>query len=44
MSNPKKSSAEKIIYVPLAELHAFHEHPFRVLDDEKMEELIDSSI
>lgn len=63
MSNPKKSSAEKIkldsfddlfggtgveestekiIYVPLTELHTFHDHPFRVLDDEKMEETTES--
>ena len=63
MSNPKKSSAEKIklgsfddlfggtgveestekiIYVPLSELHTFHDHPFRVLDDEKMEETTES--
>ena len=33
---------EKIIYVPLSELHTFHDHPFRVLDDEKMEETIES--
>ena len=37
-----EDSAEKIIYVPLAELHAFHDHPFRVLDDEKMEETTES--
>lgn len=63
MSNPKKSSAEKIklgsfddlfggagveestekiIYVPLEELHTFHDHPSRVLDDEKMEETTES--
>lgn len=33
---------EKIIYVPLTELHTFHDHPFRVLDDEKMEETVES--
>ncbi len=38
----EEDSAEKIIYVPLAELHTFHDHPFRVLDDEKMEETTES--
>lgn len=30
---------EQIIEVPLLELHAFAKHPFKVLDDEKMEEM-----
>lgn len=33
---------EQVIEVPLEELHAFHNHPFRVLDDEKMEETVTS--
>lgn len=33
---------EKIIRVPLAELHPFKNHPFRVMDDEKMEETVES--
>lgn len=37
-----EESTERIIYVPLTELHTFHDHPFRVLDDEKMEETTES--
>lgn len=33
---------EQVIEVPLEELHTFHNHPFRVLDDEKMEETVAS--
>lgn len=33
---------EQIIEVPLLELHAFAKHPFKVLEDEKMEEMIAS--
>lgn len=33
---------EQVIEVPLEELHNFHNHPFRVLDDEKMEETVAS--
>lgn len=36
------SSVEKIINVPLEELHTFKDHPFRVVDDEKMEETTES--
>lgn len=35
-------SAEKIIIAPLSELHDFKDHPFRVVDDEKMEETTES--
>lgn len=28
--------------VPLSDLHTFKDHPFRVLDDEKMEETVES--
>lgn len=28
--------------VPLADLHDFKDHPFRVLDDEKMEKIVES--
>ena len=34
----ENSSLEQIISVPLADLHTFKDHPFRVVDDEKMEE------
>ncbi|MDE7250063.1 MAG: ParB/RepB/Spo0J family partition protein, partial [Lachnospiraceae bacterium] len=33
---------EQIINAPLAELHTFKDHPFRVEDDEKMEETTES--
>lgn len=33
---------EQIIEVPLGELHDFKGHPFRVTDDEKMEETVES--
>ncbi len=32
----------KIINIPLSELHTFKNHPFKVLDDEKMEETVES--
>lgn len=35
-------AGEKIINAPLAELHMFKDHPFRVVDDEKMEETTES--
>lgn len=31
-----------IVEVPLSDLHAFRNHPFRVLDDERMEETVES--
>ncbi|MDO5292777.1 MAG: ParB/RepB/Spo0J family partition protein [bacterium] len=37
-----QSQAEQIIDVALTELHPFKNHPFKVLDDEKMEEMIES--
>lgn len=33
---------EQILRVPLSQLHPFKNHPFRVLDDEKMEETVES--
>ena len=36
------NGAEQIINVPLADLHTFKDHPFRVADDEKMEETTES--
>ena len=38
----QNSSLEQIISVPLVDLHTFKDHPFRVLDDEKMEETTES--
>ena len=33
---------EKVRNIPLAELHPFRDHPFKVVDDEKMEETVES--
>ena len=33
---------EKVMEIPLAELHPFRGHPFKVLDDEKMVETVES--
>ena len=38
----QESSVEQIINAPLADLHTFKGHPFRVVDDEKMEETTES--
>ena len=36
------SSKEKIIEIPLSELHPFKNHPFRVIDDDHMQETAES--
>ena len=36
------TSGEQIIHAKLADLHTFKGHPFRILDDEKMEETTES--
>ena len=36
------NAAEHIIEAPLDDLHDFKNHPFRVMDDEKMEETVES--
>ena len=38
----QETGAEQIINVPLADLYEFKDHPFKVLDDEKMEETTES--
>ena len=38
----QESGVEQIINAPLAELYTFKDHPFRVEDDEKMEETTES--
>lgn len=38
----ENTSGERIIHAKLDELHTFKGHPFRVLDDEKMEETTES--
>ena len=35
-------AGETVTSVPLSELHTFKDHPFRVLDDEKMQETVES--
>ncbi|SDB01854.1 ParB/RepB/Spo0J family partition protein [Eubacterium oxidoreducens] len=37
-----KSTEGQIVELPLNELHEFKNHPFRVIDDEKMAETVDS--
>ena len=36
------AAREKVMDIPLSELHPFANHPFRVVDDEKMQETVDS--
>lgn len=36
------TSGEQIIHAKLSDLHTFRGHPFRVLDDEKMQETVES--
>lgn len=36
------SGREKIVEIPLSELHPFKNHPFRVVDDEQMQETAES--
>ncbi len=38
----ENTAGEQIIHVKLTDLHTFKGHPFRVLDDEKMEETTES--
>lgn len=38
----QETGSEQIIHVPLKDLHEFKDHPFRVVDDEKMEETTES--
>lgn len=41
-SIPKEAEGHTVIVVPLKELFPYSNHPFRVIDDEKMDELVDS--
>ena len=36
------NSRDKVVMLPLEQLHDFKGHPFKVLDDEKMEETVES--
>lgn len=43
--SPETTSAEakgQIVDLPLSEMHTFENHPFRVVDDETMEEMVES--
>ena len=42
ISSEESEDTEKIIIAPLTELYTFKDHPFRVVDDEKMEETTES--
>ena len=42
MNDPIKGAATEIKEIPLEDLYTFEGHPFRVVDDEKMEELVAS--
>ena len=33
---------EQVVEIPLAKLYTFENHPFKVIDDEKMDELVES--
>ena len=41
-SMENSNQAEQVVEVSLEDLHTFQNHPFRVLDDEKMEETVES--
>ena len=41
-SSVQETGAEQIINAPLTDLYEFKDHPFKVLDDEKMEETTES--
>lgn len=41
-NSAQETGAEQIINAPLADLYEFKDHPFKVLDDEKMEETTES--
>lgn len=42
LSAVKDIEDAQIVEVPLSELHTFENHPFRVVDDESMEEMVES--
>ena len=41
-SEVPQTGLEQIINAPLQDLYEFKDHPFRVVDDEKMEETVES--
>ena len=42
VTSEDSNSSEQVVEVSLEDLHTFKNHPFRVLDDEKMEETVES--
>ncbi len=42
INSEESEDTEKIVIAPLTELYTFKDHPFRVVDDEKMEETTES--
>ena len=38
----EEKKREKVRNIPLTELHPFRDHPFKVVDDDKMQEIVDS--
>lgn len=41
-SQPMENSVDKIVYLPLSELHTPRNHPFKVIDDAAMQEMAES--
>ena len=39
---PRPGEKEEIVFIPLADLHAFKNHPFSVRDDEEMRAMVES--
>ena len=39
---PDAPAAEQVVQIPLSELHPFEGHPFKVVDDELMQDTVDS--
>ena len=42
IGSDSENSRDKVVMLPLEQLHDFNGHPFKVLDDEKMEETVES--
>lgn len=42
LGNEQLSESGSLAEIPLNELHTFRNHPFKVLDDEKMQEMVES--
>ena len=42
IGSSSENSRDKVVMLPLEQLHDFNGHPFKVLDDEKMEETVES--